>query len=353
MPNAELERERFALVLFYGIVLLVGYLSFQIISPFLVPLAWSGVFAMVLSPFNAYLGRRIGGTWAALTTTLATLVMIVVPVVIVGTLLVQEVSGQIQSANAAGMASSTPAKLQQAWDLVRTNVPYLQLPADPSATLRDGVKTVATYAAGRVGYVLANVANFVLQLFIMAFGLFYFLRDSTSIVNVIRQLLPFEEERRNRILGETHDLVVATVGATFAVAMTQGALIGLALGLLGFSAPVFWGVMTACASLLPVVGAGVIWVPAALWLFLTGDIGRGVILLVFGIAVVGTIDNVLRQVLLMGRTAMHGLLVFVSLLGGVAAFGFIGLVIGPVVMAAMTTLLETLLTQKPARKRAK
>jgi len=353
MPNAELERERFAVVLFYGIVLLIGYLAFHVISPFLIPLAWSAVFAMVLSPPNTWLSTRIGGTWAALATTVATLVMIVVPVVIVGTLLVQEVSGQIQSADAASMAKSTPAKLLQTWDLIRTKMPFLHLPVDPTATVQDASKTVATYAAGWAGWVVTNVANFVLQLFIMAFGLFYFLRDSTSIVGVIRQLLPFEEERRNRILGETHDLVVATVGATFAVAMTQGLLIGVALGLLGFSAPVFWGVMTACASLLPVVGAGVIWVPAALWLFMTGDVGRGVILIVFGIAVVGTIDNVLRQVLLMGRTAMHGLLVFISLLGGVAAFGFIGLVIGPVVMAALTTLLETLLTQKPPRKRAK
>jgi len=353
MPNTELERERFAVVLFYGIVLLIGYLAFHVISPFLVPLAWSAVFAMVLSPVNARLGSRIGGTWAALTTTLATLVMIVVPAIIVGTLLVHEVTGQIQSANATSMATSSPAKLQQTWELARTKMPYLHLPVDPTATIQEAIKSVATYAAGRAGYVVANVANFVLQLFIMAFGLFYFLRDSTPIVNAIRQLLPFEEERRNRIVDETHDLVVATVGATFAVAMAQGSLSGLVLGLLGFSAPVFWGVMTAFASLLPVVGAGLIWVPAAIWLFVSGDIGRGVILVVFGIAVIGTIDNVLRQVLLMGRTAMHGLLVFVSLLGGATAFGLIGLVIGPVVMAAMTTLVETLLTQKPARKRAK
>ena len=352
MPNAELERERFAVVLFYGIVLLIGYLAFHVISPFLVPLAWSAVFAMVLSPVNKWLGRRMGGTWAALTTTIATLVMIVVPALVVGTLLVQEVSDQIQNANSTGMTSS-PAKFQQAWELVRSRMPYLHLPVDPTATIQEAIKTVAAYAAARAGYVVANVANFVLQLFLMVFGLFYFLRDSTPIVQAIRQLLPFEEARRDRIVDETHDLVVATVGATFAVAVAQGTLSGIALGLLGFSAPVFWGVMTGFASLLPVVGGGLISVPAAIYLFATGDIGRGVILSVFGVAVIGSIDNVLRQVLLMGRTAMHGLLVFVSLLGGVAAFGLIGVVVGPVVMAATTTLVETLLTQKPARKRAK
>jgi len=122
------------------------------------------------------------------------------------------------------------------------------------------------------------------------------------------------------------------------------------LALLGFSAPVFWGVITAFASLLPVVGAGLIWGPAALWLLLSGDIVRGVILLLVGVGVVSMIDNVLRPLLLSGRTSMHGLVVFISLIGGIAAFGFIGLVIGPVIMAALTTLLEAVLTEKPAAK---
>jgi predicted PurR-regulated permease PerM len=344
---ANLERERFAIVLFYGIVLLIGYLAFQVIAPFLVPLAWAAIFAMVLSPYNKRLASRIGQTSAALTTTIATFLMIVVPTIMVGTLLVHEVSGQIQSANASGMTTTTPAKLQQMWDLVRTQMPFLHLPADPTANAQEAIRSVAAYAAARAASIVTDVANFVLQLFIMLFGLFYFLRDSTPMVSLIRQMLPFEPDRRDRIVDETHDLVVATVGATFAVAVTQGTITGITMGLLGFSAPAFWGVMTSFTSLLPVVGAGVIWVPAAIWLFLSGDIVRAVILIGVGVGVVGTVDNVLRQVLLTGRTTMHGLLVFVSLLGGVAAFGFIGLVIGPVVVAAAATLLEAVLTQAP------
>ncbi len=353
MPNSDLERERFAVVLFYGIVLLVGYLAFQVITPFLIPLAWSGIFAMVLSPVNRHLTARIGKTWAALATTLATFVMIVVPAITVGALLIHEVSGQIQSANAASLAVSTPAKLQQAWDLVRAQMPFLHLPVDPTANVQETIQSVATYAAGRVTSVLTNIASFVLQLFIMLFGLFYFLRDSTPIENLIREMLPFEAERRDRIVDETHELVVATVSATFVVAVAQGTLTGLSLGLLGFSAPVFWGVMTAFASLLPVIGAGLIWIPAALWLFVSGDIGRGVILVAVGIGVVSVIDQVIRQLLLTGRTTMHGLLVFISLLGGVAAFGFIGLIVGPVVLAATVTLLEAVLKKKLIGKKTK
>jgi predicted PurR-regulated permease PerM len=143
------------------------------------------------------------------------------------------------------------------------------------------------------------------------------------------------------------------VGSTFAVAITQGALTGLTLGLLGFHAPVFWGVMTAFLSLVPVVGAGLVWAPAAIWLFATGDVVRGAVLVGVGIGVIGMADNILRPLLLSGRTTMHGLLVFISLLGGVAAFGFIGLVIGPVIMATFETLLGTVVqAEVPAAERA-
>ncbi|MCK7532819.1 MAG: AI-2E family transporter [Marinilabiliales bacterium] len=110
---------------------------------------------------------------------------------------------------------------------------------------------------------MQNVASFVFQLFVMMFGLFYFLRDGDRIVGLIRKLLPFEPARRDRMITQTHELVVATVGSTFSVAITQGALTGLALGFLGFQSPVFWGVTTSFFSLLPVVGSGIVWGPAA------------------------------------------------------------------------------------------
>jgi len=340
MPNHESERERFALVLFYAVVLGVGYLAFQVIGPFLVPMAWAGILAMVLSPLQKAMTRRLGATWAASLITLATLVTIVVPAVLIGTLLVQEVASQVQNASASGLAVSMPVRLQHIWDTWRLQAPWLHLPADPTLNIQEALKSVATFAAGQAASIVANVATFVLQVFITLFALFFFLRDSQAIVQLIRNLLPFEAERRNRIISETYGLVVATVGSTFIVAVTQGALTGVTMGLLGFPAPVFWAVMTAFASLVPAIGAGLIWLPAALWLFVTGEVVKGIILIVVGVGVISLADNVLRPVLLSGRTSMHGLLVFISLLGGVAAFGFIGLVLGPVVVAALSTLVE-------------
>ena len=346
MTNTPPERDRVRLLLFYAVVLLVGYLAFQVVAPFLAALAWASVFAMVLSPVASRHDRRVNTTTSATITTHTAAALIVGPAVLVLTILIREVTQVVIEIQRAGYTVPTPTRLQAAWIELRARSPF-PLPEDLSSTIADGLQTLAAYIAGRTGSVLQNMFGFVFQLFVMLFGLFYLLRDRDRMVNVIRQLLPFGEERRERVIHETHELVVATVGSTFAVAAIQGALTGLALGLLGFRAPVFWGVMTSVFSVIPAVGSGIVWLPAAIWLFASGDVMKGVILVVLGTFVIGMADNVLRPLLLSGRTTMHGLLIFVSLMGGVAAFGFIGLVLGPVVVATLSTLLEAVMPPAP------
>jgi predicted PurR-regulated permease PerM len=340
MPHGEAERERFVLLIFYAVVLVIGYLAFLVIGPFLAPLAWAAVFAMVMYPLRDRMARRLGDTWAASAATALAILVVVVPALAILALLAREVTTQVHTVQASGFQFPTPARIQEWWDSLRNRIPIANLPPDPTAGVADLIKAVASYVAARATSVLGDVANVVFQVFVMLFGLFFFFRDGSRMVSRIRQLLPFEQARRDRILHQTHDLVVATVGSTFAVAAAQGALTGLALGMLGFRAPVFWGIMTAFLSLVPMVGSGLVWGPAALWLLLSGDLWRGAILIAVGVGVIGMVDNFLRPILLSGRTTMNGLLVFISLLGGMAAFGFIGLVIGPVIIAAMDTLLE-------------
>lgn len=340
MPGTrQSEHDRFVVVLFYGIVLLAGYLGFRIFSPFLAPLVWAAVFAMVLNPIQEQIERRSSpGASAAITTVLAA-VMIVGPAVGILFVLAREVGIAVQAVQAGGFEIPAPDTVRNVWATVRERSP-VPLPEDLGSAVAAAVQAAATFIAGKAGALVQNVAGFFFGLFVMLFGLFYFLRDDDAIVEAIRRLLPFAEARRERIITQTHDLVVATIGSTFAVAIVQGALTGLTLGVLGFRAPVFWGVMTAGFSLLPVFGSGLVWGPAALYLFVTGDYTRGVILVGVGVGVIGMTDNILRPLLLAGRTTMHGLLVFISLLGGMAAFGFIGLVVGPVVVAALETLLQ-------------
>ena len=348
MNNSGTERDRFLLVIFYGVLVLVGYLAFRIISPFLAPLAWAAVFGMVLNPVQARLEARMGRARAAAATSLLAALILVGPAITVLSMLTVEVTSVVQRAHSGALSVPAAPDLRLWYEGLRQKV-MVPLPADPTASIIEAIKAVASYLAARAGTILQNAAGLVFQLFIMLFGLFYFLRDGGRIVDMIRQLLPFEPARRDRMIAQTHDLVVATVGSTFSVAIVQGALTGLALALLGFQSPVLWGVITAFTSLLPAVGSALVWGPAAIYLFATGDIVRGIIMVAVGVGVIGMADNILRPLLLSGRTTMHGLLVFVSLLGGMAAFGFIGLVVGPVAIAAMGTLLDAVLEEEPGR----
>jgi len=153
-------------------------------------------------------------------------------------------------------------------------------------------------------------------------------------------------------MDDTRDLVIASIGASLAVAAAQGAIGGVAFWLLGISAPVLWGVAIALLSLVPVVGAAVVWVPTSIWLLLSGAIGRGVALMLIGIFGISLIDNVLRPLILSGRTAVSGLVIFFGLLGGAAAFGLLGLLIGPIILVATARLFDELrrsdMAEKPA-----
>ena len=156
----------------------------------------------------------------------------------------------------------------------------------------------------------------------------------------VRRALPFEDLRRERMIRQTRDLVYASIAAGLVIASLQGLAGGLVFALLGLGAPVFWGVMMGFLALLPFVGTWVVWVPAAIWLIATGQVVKGAVLAVLGATIVGSIDNFLRPAILSGRTQMNGLLMFISLLGGVSVFGLLGLVLGPLVTAIVTGLFE-------------
>jgi predicted PurR-regulated permease PerM len=334
---SDTAKDRFSALLFYVLVLVTGYLTYQVLSPFLAPLAWAAVFAMMFHGVHMELGRRIGPNRSALVTTLLAAVLIVAPAVLLVSVLAREIPQVISYVQQASL--SAPAQIERVWQMVRNHVP-LSLPEDPTALLREGVQRVLTFLAPAAGGVVADLLATLGSLFVMLFALFFMLRDGDALGRQIRDLLPLSERERDRLMTETRDLVVASVGAGLAVAAAQGLIASLAFWLLGFNGPVMWGVATAVCSLVPVVGSALVFVPGTLWLLLTGDVARAVILAVVAAFGVGMVDNVLRPLLLTGRTSASGLVVFLGLLGGVSAFGFIGLVLGPIILVTAGSLLD-------------
>ena len=332
------DKDRLRHLLFYSTVLLVGYLTFQIVSPFLVPLGWAGVLAVCVQPVHRRLVGRLGHTRAAVLSMVLVFILLVVPVWLVVMAIVNE-AGQATEA-LKGMSSITlPPPVMNAWHWLQAHVPYLA-PDRIMASVNDAAQQMVGALAAGSGALISGVAIVLLDLIITLFALFFVLRDGEAIVASIRVLLPFREDRRDQVLQEVGDLIYASVTAGLAVAAIQGLLGGLTFWALGLHAAVVWGTVMAFFALIPVAGAWVIWFPVAIWLLATGEVTHAVILFAIGAGVIGTVDNVLRPMLLSGRSSMNGLVTLVALLGGVAAFGFIGLIFGPVVIAIAKALLE-------------
>jgi len=341
MPDS---RDRFGQILFYALVLLLGYLTFLVLSPFLASLSWAAVFAVTFYQMHLRLQPRMSTNGAALVTTLAAAVMIVAPGVMLLSVLAREVPQMIDYVQRASLTA--PEQIERIWEMVRRRSP-MSLPEDPTSLLREGVQRVLTFLAPRVGGVVADAFATLGSLFVMLFALFFLLRDGHILGRQVRALLPLPEREGDRLLSETRDLVIASVGAGLLVAAAQGTLGGVTYWLLGIRAPVVWGVTMAICALIPLVGSALVWVPTAIWLVLSGETGRGLILVAVGTFGIGLVDNVLRPLLLSGRTSASGLVVFLGLLGGVSAFGFIGLVLGPIILVTAGNLLAVFTRVEP------
>jgi predicted PurR-regulated permease PerM len=292
---------------------------------------------MLFHGMQASLAARIGPSRGALVTTLLVAILIVVPAVMLVSALAREVANVTDYAQNSPLIA--PQRIERIWEAARARSP-IALPEDPTDLVREGVSRIATFLAPRVGAVVADVFATLGTLIAMLFALFFLVRDGDEVGRLLRELLPLPRSERDRLMHDTRELVIASVGAGVVVAIAQGTIGGLAFWLLGIRAPAFWGVVMAFCSLIPVVGATLVWVPAALWLMLSGYVGRGVIMVAIGALGISMADNVLRPLLLSGRTQVNGLVIFFGLLGGVAAFGFIGLVIGPVILVITGRLLR-------------
>jgi predicted PurR-regulated permease PerM len=326
-------------VVLYALVFLGVYLSYRILSPFFVALTWAVMFAILFRGMQTALARTIGPNSAALVTTLTVGILIVAPAVFLVSTVAREAPQAIDSLRQA--SQSAPRQIQRLWDAVRQRSP-VAIPEDPTELMTSAAERALTYLAPQAGSLVAGFFATLGSLIAMLFALFFLLRDGAAISRLLRERLPFPENESERLITNTRDLVIASVGASLIVAAAQGAIGGLAFWLLGIGAPAFWAVAMALCSLLPVVGAALVWVPAAIWLLLSGAIGQGVAMLLVGAFGISAVDNVLRPLILSGRTSVSGLVIFFGLLGGAAAFGFVGLLIGPIILVTTARLLEQL-----------
>ena len=330
--------ERFGDVLFYGMILLLVYLVYRIFEPFLMPLGWAAVFAVIFYSLNKRLEQRWGRNLSAALSTAGVTLILIVPALLLMTLFVREGIDATRDLQAS-MAAGEYGGFNRAWGWIAAHV-AAQTDINLPGLVRQGASRLGGYLASELGAVLRNIALFLFELVVMLFALFYFLRDGAAIMRRIRLFLPFEEAVREKMLAEARDLIFASVTTSLVIAAVQGIICGGAFAIVGVGSPLFWGVVMAFLSLLPVVGAWPVWILAAIWLFSTGHAARALLLVGVCGGLGSTIDNILRPVLLGGRSSLNGLLVFISVLGGIAVFGALGVVLGPIVVATAVGVLD-------------
>ncbi|MBS4090382.1 AI-2E family transporter [Pseudomonas rustica] len=335
------------------LLLLVTVAFIWILLPFYGAVFWAVILGILFAPMQRRVQAKFG--WQRNFTSLCTLsiclVIAILPVIILSVLLVQE--GATVYKNIESGELDIAAYLAQ---FKHSLPPYFQHLLDRFGMGElNGLREKIVKAAMQGSQVLASQAfsfgqgtfEFVVSFFIMLYLLFFFLRDGAELVRKVRIAVPLEENHKRRLQLKFNRVVRATVKGNLVVAITQGALGGAIFWFLDIPSALLWAVLMAFLSLLPAVGAGIVWAPVAVYFLLSGMIWQGVVLGLFGVFVIGLVDNVLRPILVGKDTRMPDYMILISTLGGLAVFGLNGFVIGPLIAALFMSSWALFIETKP------
>ncbi|WP_315757689.1 AI-2E family transporter [Bradyrhizobium sp. SZCCHNRI2007] len=343
--------DRALLLLLVAISLMFGW----ILLPFYGAVLWGVIGVIVFVPLHRWLARSMHGRLglAAAVVVLIFVVIVILPLSLIGASLAQEASGvykQMQSGQLdIGQYFQKMLAALPTWvvDLLnRFGLGSLAgMKGKLSAVLLKGSEVIASQAL----VIGQGTFEVFVNLFIMVYLLFFLLRDEETLSERIKSAIPLRPEQRDALLRKFTVVIRATVKGSLLVALAQGALGGLMFWFLGINAPLLWAVVMAFLSLLPAVGAGLVWFPVALYLLATGSIWQGAVLIAYGALVIGLVDNVLRPILVGQDTKMPDYVVLISTLGGIEAFGLNGFVIGPVIAAMFIAIWDIFSTSRRER----
>jgi predicted PurR-regulated permease PerM len=329
-----------------------------ILWPFAGAILWGVLLSIIFAPVYQLLLAWMP-RWpnvASGATVLLIAILVVLPMTLVATALVQEVSGLV------GRFQSGELDVRRPLSDVRSSLPesaanlLTQFESTGLAALRERLSTALVEGGQFIARQAVSIGkvtgDFLLNVFVMLYLLFYLQRDGDTLLTFIQRAIPLSPDHHQVLFSRFTATVRGTIKGDIVVGLVQGTLGGLIFWVLGMGTPVLWGAVMAVLSLLPAFGTGLVWVPAGIYLLLTGSVWRGVVLLAFGALVISTIDNVLRPVLVSKDVEMPSYVVLVSTLGGIAVFGVNGFVIGPLLAALFLTIWELYLQVSGAQQDA-
>jgi predicted PurR-regulated permease PerM len=327
---------------FFFVLLFAVTLAFLwMIRGFLQPIFWAIAFGIIVYPVHGWLVQRLRGreSLSAALSVLLLVVVVILPLIGVTAAVTNEATALVQRLSGGnggggldlnGLYSRAQESMPQAIALLeRLGVDPQRLESQLS-TAAVNVSRVVASSALSIGKDSLRITVF---FFLMLYLLFFFLRDGTLLLEGLVRALPLGDKRERALFARFAEVSRATIKGTLVVGAAQGVIGGITFSLLGIGAPVLWGVVMALASLVPAAGPALVWLPAAIVLLATHHLIAGIALILVGVFVIGLVDNLLRPVLVGRDTRMPDYLILLSTLGGLAGFGFAGIVIGPTIAA--------------------
>ena len=344
-----MKREHIFLIFILFLTFLSIYLLYRILSPFLSSIVWAILLAMVFYPLFRKLQDLLKkrGALPALIMTLLVLLVIVLPF----TFLLASLAGDIinlyhrvEGLNQTGQIQAYFEKVKEIpilkWILARLGQHIDLSRTDPLPFLLKNMNQISTFIFNQTTVLLKGFSTFVAGFFFTLLSLYYLLKDGSTLFKGLKKTVPLPPKERDLLIQRFRDMIYATMYGGILIALIQGILGGLSFWVLSLPSPVFWGAAMGLLSFIPIGGTALIWAPAAIILLIGGAVLKGILLLAIGVFVISMVDNLLRPFFISTRTNIHPLLLFFAVLGGVQAFGLIGLIAGPLIATLFLTLLE-------------
>ena len=333
--------KRFYFVTLLVLLAILGFLSYQIFQPFLAPIAWAVVFCVVFYPAYAFILKvlRVKAV-ASFVTLILILVVIIGPFSYISYSLVNEVSNVVSRSDANVKNLSAKLSNDRVVRVFKKIQPYTGLEGPSDQVIVENMKKVGKKIIDSLSEGFSNAVSVAANFVIMAFAIFFFLKDGVDFLQKIKNYLPFSEQQRERLASQIKDMMVSTIYGGVIVAIVQGILGGAAFAVLGIESPIFWGSAMALMSFVPLLGTSIVWLPASAMLLLQGAYGKGIGLMLIGIFVISMVDNILKPLIIGGRTKMPTVVIFFTVLGGIKVFGLLGLVMGPLVFALFLSVID-------------
>ena len=316
---------------------LIGlYICYLLMVPFISALAWALAIAVLAAPVHRRLESRLRNpNLAAATSVIVLALVVIIPLMVMGQLLVGELSSGVEALQKQFGEGELQRKLEsrpllaRATEMIRRHI-------DLESVFGNVAGSVTNLGGSIVKGSFAHIATVMLTFYL----LFYFLRDRRDALHHVNRMSPLTRPEMDQLFTRVSDTIHAVIFGTVVAAAAQGALGGLLFWMLGLPNPIFWGLVMALLAVVPVLGAFVVWIPAAVYLALSGEWGKAAILTAAGIAVIGGVDNILHPVLAGGRLRLHTIPMFISIVGGLILFGASGLILGPLALTLTMALLE-------------